>query len=55
MVDSPATNTGVESGGLMCKHGALCFYSCSLQVDSFALRSPHERKAQYVIEDNSKA
>jgi hypothetical protein len=36
---------GFASGGLMCKLRALCFYSSSVQVDSFVLRNPPERKA----------
>ena len=39
-------NTGFASGGVMCKLGALCFYSSSVQVDSFVLRNPPERKAR---------
>jgi len=41
-----AANTGFASGGLTCKLGALCFYSSSVQVDSFVLRNPPERKAR---------
>jgi hypothetical protein len=41
-----AGNTGFASGGVMCKLGALCFYSSSVQVDSFAIRNPPERKAR---------
>jgi len=41
-----ATNTGFASGGVTCKLGALCFYSSSVQVDSFVLRNPPERKAR---------
>jgi hypothetical protein len=37
--------TGSASGGLTCKLGALCFYSSSVQVDSFVLRNPPERKS----------
>jgi len=40
-----AGNTGFASGGVMCKLGALCFYSSLVQVDSFVLRNPPERKA----------
>jgi len=36
----------LRSGGLMCKLGVLCFYSSSVQVDSFVLRNPPERKAR---------
>ncbi|MCF8373706.1 MAG: hypothetical protein K9H64_18945 [Bacteroidales bacterium] len=43
---STATNTGFASGGLTCKLGALCFYSSSVEVDSFVLRNPPERKAR---------
>jgi len=39
-------NTGFAAGGLTCKLGALCFYSSSVQVDSFVLRNPPERKAR---------
>jgi hypothetical protein len=39
-------NTGFASGGLTCKLGAMCFYSSSVQVDSFVLRNPPERKAR---------
>jgi hypothetical protein len=41
-----AYNTGFASGGVTCKLGALCFYSSSVQVDSFVLRIPPERKAR---------
>jgi hypothetical protein len=41
-----AANTGFASGGVMFKLGALCFYSSSVQVDSFVLRNPPERKAR---------
>jgi hypothetical protein len=40
-----AANTGFASGGVTCKLGALCFYSSSVVVESFALRNPPERKA----------
>ena len=40
-----AANTGFASGGVTCTLGALCFYSSSVQVDSFMLRNPPERKA----------
>lgn len=39
-------NTGFASGGVTSKLGALCFYSSSVQVDSFVLRNPPERKAR---------
>ena len=39
-------NTGFASGGVPCKLRALCFYSSSVQVDSFVLRNPPERKAR---------
>ena len=39
-------NTGFASGGLTCKLGTLCFYSSLVQVDSFVLRNPPERKAR---------
>ncbi|MBX3043349.1 MAG: hypothetical protein KF896_06500 [Ignavibacteriae bacterium] len=44
-------NTGFASGGVTCKLGALCFYSSSVQVDSFVLRNPLLRKAakRYLI------
>ncbi len=41
-----AGNTGFASDGVTCKLGALCFYSRSVQVDSFVLRNPPERKAR---------
>jgi len=42
-----ATSTrGLRKGGLMCKLGALYFYSSSVQVDSFVLRNSPERKAR---------
>jgi len=34
-----AANTGFASGTVRCKLGALCFYSSSVQVDSFVLRT----------------
>jgi hypothetical protein len=40
-----ASNTGFASGGLMCKLGALYFYSSSVLADSFVFRNPPERKA----------
>ncbi len=43
---STGYNTGFASGGVTCKLGALCFYSSSVQVDSFVLRYPPERKAR---------
>ena len=43
---TPAGNTGFASGGVTCKLGALCFYSSSVQIDSFVLRNPPERKAR---------
>ena len=39
-------NTGFASGGVTCKLGALCFVSNVVQVDSFVLRNPPERKAR---------
>lgn len=39
-------NTGFALGGVKWKLGALCFYSSSVLVDSFVLRSPPERKAR---------
>ncbi|MCZ2131340.1 MAG: hypothetical protein LC109_13885, partial [Bacteroidia bacterium] len=41
-----ADNTGFASGGVTCRFGALCFYSSVVQVDSFVLRNPPERKAR---------
>ncbi len=41
-----AGNTGFASGGVTCNLGALCYYSSSVQVDSFVLRNPPERKAR---------
>lgn len=40
-----AGNTGFISGGETCKLGALCFYSNSVQVDSFVLRNRPECQA----------
>lgn len=42
-------NTGFTEGGVTCKPGALCFYSSSVQVDSFMLRNPPERKARKLL------
>jgi hypothetical protein len=39
-------NTDFASGGVMCLLGALYFYSSPVQVDSFVLRNPPERKAR---------
>jgi hypothetical protein len=39
-----AGNTGFASGGVTCKLGALSFYSSFVQVDSFMLRNPPDRK-----------
>lgn len=44
--EARTANTGFASGGVTCKLGALCFYSSSLQVDSFVLLNPPERKAR---------
>src|SRR5690554_6797410 len=41
-----AANTGFASGGVTCKLEALCFESSVVQVDSFVLRNPPERKAR---------
>ena len=38
--------TGFGSGEVTCKLGAFCFYSSFVQVDSFVLRNPLERKAR---------
>ena len=46
MITTTAPNKGFASGGLTCKFGALCFYLSSVQVDSFVLRNPPERKAR---------
>ncbi len=43
---STGGNTGFASGWLTRKLGALCFYSSSVQVDSFVFRNPPERKAR---------
>ncbi len=40
-----AANTGFASGGVTFKHGAMCFYSSSVLIDSFVLRNPPHRKA----------
>jgi len=37
---STGGNTGFASGGGTCKLGVLCFYSSSVQVESFELRIP---------------
>ncbi len=42
----PTANTGFASGGLTCKLEALCFYLAFVQVESFVLRNPPERKAR---------
>ncbi len=49
----PTANTDFASGGVTCIPRALCFYSSSVQVDSFVLRienrrsqAPPERKAR---------
>ena len=44
--ENTTANTGFASGGVTCKLEALCFYSSSVQVDSFVLRNPPERKAR---------
>jgi len=41
-----AANTGFASGGVTWKLGVLCFYSSSMQVDSFVFHNPPERKAR---------
>jgi len=41
----PAGNSRFASGGLTCKREGLCSYSALVQVDSFVLRNPPERKA----------
>jgi hypothetical protein len=46
MIDAHAHNTGFAPGGVRYKLGALCFYSSSVQVDSFVLRNPSEHKAR---------
>ncbi|PSL01236.1 hypothetical protein CLV48_11438 [Cecembia rubra] len=46
MTRTTGYNTGFASGGVTCKLGALCFYSNLVQVDSFVLRNPPERKAR---------
>ena len=38
-------NMGFASGGVTYKLGVLCFSSSVVQVDSFVLRNPPERKA----------
>lgn len=45
-----ATKTGFASGGATCNSvsfwdGVLCFYSSVVQVDSYVLQNPPERKA----------
>jgi hypothetical protein len=44
--DSTGYNTGFASGGVMCILGVLWFYSSVVQIDSFVLRNPPERKAR---------
>jgi hypothetical protein len=44
--EARTANTGFASGGVTCKLEALCFYSSAVQVDSFVLRNPPERKAR---------
>jgi hypothetical protein len=39
-------STGLASGGVTCKLGALCSDSSVVLVDSFVLRNPPERKAR---------
>jgi len=46
MIRKAADNTGLASGGVTCKLEAMCFYSSFVQVDSFVLRNPPERKAR---------
>jgi hypothetical protein len=43
--EARTANTGFASGGVTYKLGALCFYSSSVQVDSFVLRNPPLRQA----------
>ncbi len=45
MTISTGYNTGFASGGVMCKLGALCFYSSSVLADSLVLRNPLLRQA----------
>lgn len=40
-----AASTGIASGGVTYKFGALCFYSNVVLVDSFELKNPPERKS----------
>jgi hypothetical protein len=44
--EARTANTGLASGGVTCELGALCFYSSSVQVDSFVLRNLPERNAR---------
>jgi len=44
--DRTVCNTGFASGVVACKPGPLCFVSSLVQVDSFVLRNPPERKAR---------
>jgi hypothetical protein len=47
--DSTTANTGFASEGVTCPKGrALCFYSSSVQVDSFVLRNPPFAKPRNV-------
>ena len=45
-IEKTPHNTGFAPGVVSCELGALCFYSSSVQVDSFVLRNPPERKAR---------
>jgi hypothetical protein len=49
MTRKTPNNRGFASGGVTCKLEALCFYASVVQVDSFVLRNPPERKAETVI------
>jgi hypothetical protein len=44
-------NTGFASGGVKCKIGDLCFYSISVQVDSFCSETRPKAKPENVIKD----
>ena len=36
---------GFASGGVKCKHGAFCFVSSTMLVDSFVLRKPKRKQS----------
>lgn len=48
MITKTSANMDFASVGVTCKLKALCFYSISLQIDSFVLRNHPEGKARKV-------